>query len=32
MHVKVVDTVGNVAYDHEQFGYDNVAPSITSVA
>ena len=32
MHVKVVDTVGNAAYDHKQFGYDNVAPTITSVA
>ena len=29
LHIKVMDEVGNVSYIHEQFGYDNVAPTGT---
>lgn len=31
MHVKVVDSVGNAAYVHEQFGYDSVAPDTPTI-
>jgi hypothetical protein len=31
LHVKVVDEVGNVSYDHAKFGWDNVVPTITEV-
>ena len=31
LHVKVIDEVGNVSYDHAQFGWDNVVPTITEV-
>lgn len=26
MHIKTIDAVGNVSYDHKKFGYDSVAP------
>lgn len=32
LHVKVVDAVGNVNYDHAQFGYDNVIPTKPTIA
>ena len=27
VHVKVIDSVGNVGYDHKIFGFDNIAPT-----
>jgi hypothetical protein len=31
MHVKVVDSVGNVEYAHAKFGYDSVVPVTPTV-
>lgn len=30
MHVKVMDKVGNASFDHEEFGYDDVVPTVTA--
>lgn len=32
LHIKIVDSVGNVGYLHQVFNYDNVAPTVTSVS
>ena len=32
MHVKVVDSVGNAGYAHEQFGYDSVKPTTPTIS
>jgi hypothetical protein len=31
VHVKVIDSVGNVGYAHAKFGYDSVAPATPTV-